>query len=388
MHLQAKARTLEPQPGVYCHVPFCATTCDFCAFYQEKPKRGDIDRYLAAMEREFELAEWGGAKPATVFWGGGTPGLLPARDLERLGRALLRHLPEPPVEWTVELAPSTVKADKVRALRGLGVTRFSLGLQSFQPDLLERLGRQHSPAVGLKAYEVLRAEGCGNVNVDLIFGVPGQDLASWRADMEDAVRLAPEHISTYCLTFEEDTALFIKLSEGKVSRDIERDARLYEDTWAALEAAGFAQYEISNFARPGRECIHNVNTWRMGEWLGFGPSAASQWRGRRFANPPDLRRWLASVEAGVPERVDVVTLSPETLLADALVFGLRMTAGVDLDELEARFPSGMSVRNLPLWGRLAEEGLLERAGARVRLTLAGRLVADQVGVAVLEALEE
>ncbi len=376
----------RPHPlGVYVHVPFCSSTCDFCAFYQEEPKRADLDRYLAGIEHELVLAA--PTHPAdTIFWGGGTPSVLPARDIERLGRALLNRLGSPPQEWSIEMAPSSVKADKLSALRDLGVNRISLGVQSFSETTLAALGRRHSPTQVYAAIDAIRTAGFENLNLDLIFSVPGQPTTAWLADLREAVQIAPAHLSTYCLTFEEDTALWLKLARGQVRPDAQADAALYETTWDFLADAGYRQYEISNYARPGRECVHNLNTWAMHEWLGLGPSAASQFGNRRYANPPDLNRWLAGIEATKPEYVDVVPLTPTLLAADALIFGLRLNCGVDLSQLQLRFPEFDFAALASLWSELTADGLLEQSGSILRLTRPGRLVADRVGVAILEAV--
>jgi oxygen-independent coproporphyrinogen-3 oxidase len=370
--------------GIYCHVPFCASTCDFCAFYQEKPRRGDLDRYLAAMDIEFAQIP-AGRTVDTVFWGGGTPGLLAARDLERLGGSLLARLPEPPGEWTVEMAPSTVKADKLEVLRDLGVTRISMGVQSFEPSLLESLGRLHNPKQIHTAWERVQAAGFPQTNLDLMFAIPGQSLAQWEADICKAAELGPSHLSTYCLTFEEDTALYVKLSQGKVSIDEEKELRFYERGWELLEELGYAQYEISNFARPGSECIHNMNTWRMREWIGCGPSAASQFGGERYQRPANLNDWCAGMESWDFPRTECVDLDDDLLLTDAIVFGLRMNAGVELDTLQVRFPGARIRSELEAMLRKFEaEGLLESSGAQYRLTHRGRLLCDAVGSALLE----
>ena len=386
-HAPNPAKSDRVALGIYVHVPFCASTCDFCAFYQEAPKREDLDRYLDGIERELALA--GPHRPAdTIFWGGGTPSALPARDLERLGRTLLDHLGATPREWTIEMAPSSVKPDKLEVLCDLGVNRISLGVQSFDPATLAGLGRRHSPAQVYAAIDAIRAAGFENLNLDFIFSVPGQSPAAWLADLAEAVRLAPTHLSTYCLTFEEDTVLWLKLSKGQVRPDIQVDAAMYETTWDFLEAAGYHQYEISNYAQPGRECAHNLDTWAMQEWLGLGPAAASQYQGRRFANPPDLERWLKGVNAGQLDRVDEVALSPTLLATDALIFGLRMNRGVNLDELEKRFSEFDFAALEAVWRDLQENGLLEKTGGVLRLTRAGRLVADRVGVKILETVKD
>lgn len=370
--------------GIYCHVPFCASTCDFCAFYQEKPRRGDLDRYLAAMDLEFAQIP-GDRAVDTVFWGGGTPGLLAAKDLERLGRSMLRRLPEPPLEWTIEMAPSTVKADKLEVLRDLGVTRISMGVQSFDPKLLESLGRLHNPKQIHTAWERVQAAGFAQTNLDLMFAIPGQSIGQWEADIREAARLAPTHLSTYCLTFEEDTALYVKLSQGKVSIDEEKELRFYERGWELLDELGYTQYEISNFAKPGGECTHNMNTWRMHEWIGCGPSAASQYHDERYQRPAHLDEWCSALESGDFPRTERVGLDDDLLLTDSLIFGLRMNAGVDLESLHARFPLASCRGELEAALRRFEaEGLLESVGAHHRLTHRGRLLCDAVGSALLE----
>ena len=365
-------------------MPFCASTCDFCAFYQEKPRRGDIARYLTAIEQELALLP--PDRPAdTFFWGGGTPGLLPAEDLIRLGENFLRANTRPPEEWTVEMAPSTVKPDKLAALRQLGVTRISMGVQSFEPATLDALGRQHSPRQIYQAWEWIDAAGFPDTSLDLIFAVPGQDEQRWEADLAEAVRLAPQHISTYCLTFEEDTALFVKLSKGKISVDPERDAALYRRTWRFLEDHGFPHYEISNFARAGHVCRHNCHTWRMAEWIGYGPAAASQWHHRRFQNPASLNRWAKMLAEEKLAHEQIVELTPTMFFADALVFGLRMNAGVNLEEISRRFFTPISSALQQLGENLHAEELLTCEGAHWQLTLEGRLRADAIGSAILEA---
>ena len=214
--------------GIYFHVPFCASTCDFCAFYQEQPKRGDIDRYLDAMEQECELMPSGPVN--TAFWGGGTPGLLPAEDLYLLGKIMVRAGGKPK-EWSVELAPSSVRADKLAALKEAGVTRVSLGVQSFDDVTLDTLGRRHSPKQIMEAWKLIEDAKFQSRNLDLIFGIPGQDDQRWLEDLTRVIELKPDHISTYCLTFEEDTAMFVKLSQGKVKIDKDLESFLYRKTW-------------------------------------------------------------------------------------------------------------------------------------------------------------
>ena len=376
--------SVQSATALYLHVPFCASSCDFCSFYQEQPKRGEIDRYLAAIERELELHPPG--RVETAFWGGGTPGLLPADDLRRLGQAMTRAAGQPS-EWSIELAPSSVRADKLAALKEMGVTRVSMGVQSFDDLTLDALGRRHSPKQIMEAWELIEAAGFASRNLDLIFAIPGQDEQRWTEDLRRAIELQPDHLSTYCLTFEEDTAMFVKLSQGKVKIDRELEARLYRQTWEQLEANGYAQYETSNFARPGHACRHNLITWEMGSWIGYGPSAASQWGQRRWTNPANLDQWIKGIEAGTPVLEQVKDLSAADLLCDALVFGLRLNAGVNPAALAARFATPLPARVTHLFEALVEEGLMEAAGTQVRLTGEGRMRADAVGVSILERFD-
>ncbi len=373
--------------GLYVHVPFCASTCDFCAFYQEKPRRGDLDNYLQAMEAELDWIQ--ANRPIdTLFWGGGTPGLLPAKDLERLGKAVLSKTQGQPCEWTVEMAPSTVKVDKLKVLKDLGVNRISMGVQSFNEKFLEGLGRLHRPNQIYKAYDLIREAGFDNVNLDLMIALPGQGMADLEADLSEGCRLAPEHLSTYCLTFEEDTALWVKLSQGKIKQDLKKDADLYERTWDLLNENGYAQYEISNFAKEGHSCLHNLNTWRMHEWIGVGPSAASQYAGYRYNNTADLNKWQDAVAVNVSERDDVQVLSQKLLFEDAIIFGLRMNEGVNISYLESRLGIVASVELYKELDSLVTQELATRDQlGYIKLTQKGRLLADRIAVSIMDCQE-
>lgn len=375
--------------GLYVHVPFCASTCDFCAFYQTTPTREGVVGYLDTVGLELALVNW--RRPVdTVFWGGGTPGLLAPDDLRRLGETVRAACGGVPAEWSVELAPASVTDARLAVLKELGVTRVSLGVQSFSPELLDALGRQHTREQVYRAYERVREAGFSSVNLDLMFALPGQAAAAWTEDLREAVRLKPDHISTYCLTFEEDTKLWVKLSRGQVKLDTEHEARLYERTWDALAEAGYGQYEVSNFARPGHVCAHNLNTWHMHEWVGIGPSAAGQHGGWRGANPADLIKWGENVRRGVRMSEDATRLTSALLAEDALIFGLRLNSGVDLGALRTRFSGVAGWADLDeALGRMREQGLVEAGDVdTARLTRAGRLLADAVGAELMGVLSE
>jgi oxygen-independent coproporphyrinogen III oxidase len=384
---QAKAETGPAPLGVYVHVPFCASTCDFCAFYQTVPTATDVQRYLAAIELEARLITW--PRPVTtIFWGGGTPGLLAPKDLARLAESVRALCGGAPREWTVELAPGSVTESRLQVLRDAGVTRVSMGVQSFQPALLEALGRQHTRQQVYRAYDRLRQAGFAVVSIDLMFALPGQSATEWAGDVREAVALEPDHLSTYCLTFEEDTRLWVKLSQGRVKLDQEHEAALYRATWEQLARAGYAQYEISNFAHPDRQCLHNLNTWRMHEWIGLGPSAASQHAGWRGTNVSDLAQWLDQVGRGERLTEDRIRLTPELMAEDALIFGLRMNAGVDLAPWRERAPDAPWAGIEDTLATLVLNGLLVTDGSVVKLTDDGRLVADAVGAEIMAAFEK
>jgi oxygen-independent coproporphyrinogen-3 oxidase len=368
--------------GLYVHVPFCASTCDFCAFYQEKPKAQDIALYLKGVEQELQsYPDINRAR--TVLFGGGTPGMLSATDLEKLGSLILNSIKTPPLEWTIELAPASVRKDKLKVLKQLGVNRISMGVQTFSPPLLDALGRKHSLQQIHQAYGWIQEAGFENVNLDLIFAIPGQSLEAYHADIKAAAALKPTHLSTYCLTFEEDTVFFLKLAKGIHKIDREQEALLYQSSWELLESYGYHQYEISNFTQPGYACHHNINTWNMHEWIGIGPAAASQYRHRRYTNVPSLELWLKGLDTQTSTHQEEVILNETILAADALMFGLRMNAGVDLAVLKQRYPSVSLTCLEPLWQLLEQNGQLSHSDSRIYLTPAGRLVADAIATEIL-----
>ncbi|HCR29405.1 MAG TPA: coproporphyrinogen III oxidase [Opitutae bacterium] len=369
--------------GLYVHVPFCPTACDFCAFYQEQTDRSGIESYLEGIKREAALYAIGKSVDS-YFFGGGTPGLLTAKDLGRLSDVLIDHFGAPSKEWTVEMAPSTIKADKLNFLKDLGVTRISMGVQSFDDKLLDALGRQHSRKQVFRAYEEIRAVGFESINLDLIFAIPGQDADRLVKDIEEAASLEPDHISTYCLTFEEDTALYAKLARGEISLDVDREAELYLSCWQSMANSGYDQYEVSNFSKPGHECVHNVNTWEMQQWMGLGPSASSQFGGFRYSNVPDLSKWGRGLIKGMPNRIEIQKLTASLLMEDALIFGLRMNSGVDVEGLSERFEQPLPRRISDILSEMESNGYLDRSGARIALTESGRLLADAIGEMLME----
>lgn len=281
------------------HIPFCPKVCPYCSFYKEASDRHKTRAFLDAVLAELDnqvarlAAEAGGRalRPRTIFFGGGTPSALSTSQLEYLLGGLRSRLDLSALEeWTLEMNPATVSLEKAQTLRALGVNRISMGVQSWEPALLLTLGRVHTAGQAERSYEILREAGFANVNLDLIFGIPGQTRAQWLASLEKTVALGPEHISAYNLTYEEDTDYFRRFVTGEFTQDADADADLFELTADTLAAAGFEPYEISNFARPGRECAHNLAYWLGADYLGLGPSAFSTIGTDRWANVRDTDR--------------------------------------------------------------------------------------------------
>ena len=361
---------------LYVHIPFCPKICPYCSFYKETTDRNKTQRFLDALLLELEqqsavLPPW---RPRTIFFGGGTPSALSTPQLEYLLTGLRARLDLSALtEWTLEMNPATVSLEKARVLRGLGVNRVSMGVQSWEPQLLAVLGRVHSAEQARRSYEILREAGFENVNLDLIFGVPTQTPAMWRRSLEATMALGPEHISAYNLTYEEDTDFFRRFVTGELTQDTEADADLFELTADTLAAGGFEPYEISNFARPGRECAHNLAYWLGADYLGLGPSAFSTVGERRWANVRDTAAYNDRIHAGA-SAVDFEEAVPVAMRrSEVIAFGLRTNRGVAAETLRA-WPEQVA--------EFAALGLLETTpGDRVLLTRKGRLLADAVAEA-------
>lgn len=354
---------------LYAHIPFCPKVCPYCSFYKEASDRNKTRAFLDAMLVEAEA--WGARlRPETIFFGGGTPSALSTSQLDFLLRGLRERIDFSQVkEWTLEMNPATVSAEKAVALLELGVTRISMGVQSWDEELLHTLGRVHSADQARRSYEILRETGVKAVNLDLIFGVPGQSREQWIDSLRTTIALRPDHISAYCLTYEEDTDFFLRVARGEWIPNDSLDADLFEITMDILGEAGFEQYEISNFAPPGNECRHNLAYWTGADYVGLGPSAFSTVGHRRWKNVSDTESYIARVM----EQQDVADffeeVSPEMRVAERIAFSMRTKRGATAAELE---PWQHEI------DKMAAEGLLESAGDRWRLTRAGRMVADAV----------
>jgi len=359
----------QPPIGLYVHVPFCARKCAYCDFTSYAGREADIPRYVEAVVAEIARRgeEAGHPRADTVFFGGGTPSLLDQRQITRILEALFKAFSiEPEAEISCESNPGTLTASFTRAIRKAGVNRLSLGAQAAQSHLLRLIGRIHDWRGVAASMDIAREAGFDNINLDLMFGLPTQTVADFRETLEAALALSPTHISCYGLIVEEGTPIQRDIAAGKLSLPAEDTERaMYELARQTLAQHGFQQYEISNFARLGHECRHNLGCWTRVPYLGFGCAAHSFFNERRTSNPTTLEAYLAG-EAPQTEQIPKSEARFETMM-----LGLRMTSGVR--DADFQRMHGMGIREA--FGEKLEKplaaGLIEwRAGA-LRLTRLG-----------------
>src|SRR5215211_4423431 len=315
---------------LYVHIPFCARICPYCAFYKEQGDRTLTGRFCRALLAEAEMLQERFAISAeTIFFGGGTPTALSTAQLEMVLRGVGESFDVSALrEWTIEANPGSVSLRKATMMLAAGVTRVSLGVQSWDDALLRLLGREHNAAQAEESFRILRQAGHTNVSIDLMFGLPGQTLAQWEATLARTVALAPDHISAYCLTYEEDTEFFLRHARGEYRSDVENDTRFFETTMHVLEAAGYQQYEISNYARPGFESAHNRSYWEGADYLGLGPSAFSTVGLRRWQNVCDYRAYSDRVLSGTTPIISVEPLTPANKKTEQIALMLRTRWGI------------------------------------------------------------
>lgn len=373
-----------PEPrAAYVHVPFCAHRCGYCNFTLVAGRDDLIGAYLDAIERELSWLD--GPRPVdTLFFGGGTPTHLPADALDRLLDTVQAAFPlAPGGELTIEANPIDVTRETMAVLAARGVTRLSLGAQTFSPAKLALLERDHAPQQIRSAVALARGHSM-SVSLDLIFGTPGETLDGWQRDLAAALELAPDHVSTYGLTFERGTAFGGRLARGELARQSEESERaLYAAAIDRLQAAGFEHYEVSNFAQPDRRCRHNEVYWAAQGYFAAGPGAARYVDGRREVNHRSTTTYLKRVLAGQSPVAEHETLSPPERAREALVLGMRRLAGVDRRAFAVQ--TGFEVDELagPAIARLVELGMLADDGSRVRLTRDGLFVSDAIWPALL-----
>ena len=378
--------------GLYVHVPFCAHKCEYCAFYSHLPGGDQVDRYVAALIREMEMAAHG-VRPQTVFFGGGTPSILNLRQWEKVLTAMQRLDLLGAQEWTVECNPATVSLDKAKLLREFGVNRISMGVQSLDTTLLERLGRIHSRETVFKSFDILRAAGFDNVNIDLMFAIPGQTMEVWEKTMTEAFALGSEHVSCYEVIYEDDTPLYAQLQAGEFDLDEELACDMYERLVQRSAENGWTRYEVANFARgalgadgvPALACRHNTHYWRGRFVLALGPSAAGyipandSRLGDRTRNWANTTMYCEQLEKGKLPLESREILSEKDRLGELAAFGLRMPVGwgwgefFELTGCDLREQWGTEIADLQKrgWAEVDEVGF--------RLNAQGIRFADSAG---------
>jgi len=369
--------------NLYVHVPFCAQKCAYCAFYSEASSGELVNRYVAALIRELEIVA-NDLKPKTIFFGGGTPSLLNLRQWEQICRTLERLNLLGAEEFTVECNPATVSPDKAKLLHAFGVNRISMGVQSLDEKLLDRLGRIHSREMVFKSFDILRQAGFENLNLDLMFAIPTQTMEIWHDTLNEAIAMQSEHLSSYEVIYEDNTPLFAQLKAGEFSVDENLACEMYEELISNATEAGFQQYEIANFAKgqtngekiPARACKHNVNYWRGGSFYGLGPSATGYVRGVRTKNWSNTQLYCEQLEKGKRAVESSEELSPLKRAGETAAFGLRMNSGWPFEEF--RRATNFDLRNE--WSvemnQLAERGWAARDAEKFHLTPPGLRFAD------------
>ncbi|MGD2111303.1 MAG: radical SAM family heme chaperone HemW [Phycisphaerae bacterium] len=378
-------RNHTPKPGanvaLYVHTPFCHTTCGYCDFYSVPLTTSGVDELVQGVREELTSQVGSdGPRVRTIFWGGGTPTVLPTSSFAALldDLALIARRDEC-VEFSVEANPGTVDEEKAALLAGAGVDRVSVGAQSFNACELSVLERIHDPDDVVASVRRLRRFGIGQINLDLIFGIPGQTLGTWDESLRRVIELGPDHVASYGLTYEPGTRLAAQRTQGLVTpcnEDLEAD--LYLHAIDTLSAAGYRQYEISNFAKPGCECLHNLAYWRNQPYLGVGPSAAGCVGGRRYKNVSDIAEYIRLMDARGHAEVESEVIDVPKLMIEMIMMQLRLAEGLSIADFHKR--AGVDPLTLlgARLGPLVDRGLTTVSDTQIALTRAGRLVADAV----------
>ncbi|MFH0780650.1 MAG: radical SAM family heme chaperone HemW [Pseudomonadota bacterium] len=368
--------------SLYLHIPFCVKKCHYCSFDSCAEGGAIFAQYVAALKKElFELAHKRNERPLkSLFIGGGTPSVLPSFMLvELLDHCRELFPPAQQAEISIEANPGTVDESSLSALMGAGVNRLSLGVQSFNDQELQVLGRIHNGLVACDAVSVAKRTGFTNINIDLMYGLPGQTVASWHSSLEQAITLYPQHLSLYQLTVEEGTPFQQAVAGGGLILPEEEEV-LQMDYVSASQcgAAGFQQYEISNFAIPGYECLHNINYWQNGEYLACGASAVSCVAGVRKKRIPDPWEYIRRMNTGLSLYIESECLSTEASFRESVIMGLRMTKGVSLEQLNARYQIDLVAYYGSILEKLIDLKLIELTTTSLSLTAKGRPFANWI----------
>jgi oxygen-independent coproporphyrinogen III oxidase len=370
------ATAVSPIWHIYVHIPFCARICPYCAFYKDLLDRSQTVRFCEAILRDLDqqCASFA-VSPETIYFGGGTPTALTTSQLAfLLGRFHQRLDLSSLAEWTIEANPGSVSTRKAALLHELGVNRISLGVQSWDNELLKVLGREHDAQQAKQSFHILRRAGFSNINVDLMFGLPGQTIEQWKFTLQKTICLQPEHISAYCLTYEEDTEFFLRHARGELLQNTDADTAFFEAAMSMLEDAGYQHYEISNYARPGFVSVHNRAYWLGKDYLGVGPSAFSTIGMQRWQNVCDYRSYADRVLSGQSPKGFSENLTNEMKRTERIALSLRTRDGIAASELK-HFAQQTN--------EFIALGLIRKSNGNFLLTRKGKSLADSVAEAFL-----
>ncbi len=361
--------------GLYIHIPFCTAKCPYCGFYSIPVDKFDTSQFIDALLEELHLHL--DRNFATIFIGGGSPTCLPPKQFEKLLKELAKYFT--PKEFTVEANPSHLSPGLARMLIDYGVNRLSIGAQSFIETELKTLGRSHNVKQVYNSFDSARNAGFQNISLDLIFAIPGCTIESWQTSLDAAVELTPEHISTYSLSYEENTPLKQMLELGKIKpASEETDRQMYETAIETLRHAGFEHYEISNFARPNSKCLHNLGCWQNEPYIGIGPAAHSSTVTARWENIPDLQQYTRLINQGLSPAVNPQTITDRQLICETAVLSLRTADGINV----RGFIKKTGQNPLELFAepicRLTNRGMLKADGKSISLTKTALPIADTV----------
>ena len=358
---------------LYIHVPFCHRICPYCSFY--KHTFGDINqselvesllKELSHRKNQHEFAI------ETIYLGGGTPSALSYKNLERLLSGIgdivkLEHLNE----WGIEVNPSTFDYKKASMIKKQGVSRVSLGIQSWNQSTLKTLGRDHSPCDAKESFEILKSCQFNSLNIDLMFSIPGQSLADWEEDLKETIALKPQHVSAYNLNYEEDTEFFDRLKKGEFFEDQEKDGDHFSLAMKELINAGYNHYETSNYALKGHQSKHNSSYWEGKDYLGIGPGAFSTVSGKRWRNVPDTKKYIFLLKSNTINLIETEkeTIDDDSYRIERIALQLRTSSGLDFDYVK---------NNLEKVNELESDNLIYKSDDKLRLTKKGKMLADSV----------
>ncbi|MFA4829507.1 MAG: radical SAM family heme chaperone HemW [Thermodesulfovibrionales bacterium] len=372
-------------PGfLYIHIPFCIRKCIYCDFLSVAYDESYAQEYVDALCKELVLKKDSAKALKTIYIGGGTPSVLPEESFKQLFRSIRNNFEfSSRIEITVEANPGTLNDSKINTLLSVGINRLSIGVQSFNDNELKTLGRIHSSGDAVKAIEMIKKAGINNFSIDLMYGIPGQTMASWKDTLSRAVNLSPKHISSYELTPEKETPLYGMIDSKKIKMpDEELVLDMYNFAIDYLASRGCEHYEISNFALQGFRCIHNMNYWNRGEYIGTGSGAHSFINGVRSKNTGDIKKYIETLSSGIIPEIESMRLTRTDKIKEFIFLGLRKTEGINITK--AKEP-GLNIQDS--FKELIDEGYLEISGDYLRLTRKGIVISNTVIVRMFEKLE-